>query len=99
MRKCFTVYRTWDYYETAFLLKTLVDKMASWGSIGQPLSSGLEISKRKRDGDEPRKRKKAEEAPKGAKQKFQQILSQTSEEFFSSFDGMEKQVGIIFSRQ
>ena len=52
MRKCFTVYRTWDYYETAFLLKTLVDKMASWGSIGPPLSSGLEISKRKRDGDE-----------------------------------------------
>ena len=52
MRKRFTVHRSWDYYETAFLLKTLVDKMASWGSIGPTLSSGLEMSKRKRDGDE-----------------------------------------------
>ena len=51
MRKGFTVYRTWDVYETAFLLKLLVDKMACWGSSCPQISSGLVLSKRKRDAD------------------------------------------------
>jgi ERCC4-type nuclease len=51
MRKGFTVYRTWDHYETAYLLKALIDKMANWAG-GPPTSSGLVLSKRKRDGDE-----------------------------------------------
>jgi ERCC4-type nuclease len=51
MRKGFTVYRTWDYWETAFLLKQLVEKMACWGSSVPPITSGLVQSKRKRDAD------------------------------------------------
>ena len=50
MREGFTVHRTWDYYETACLIKALIDKMANCG--GPPTSSGLVLSKRKRDGDE-----------------------------------------------
>ena len=49
MRKGFTVYRTWDHYETAFLLQLLIDKMLCWGSGTPPVSSGIVMSKRKRD--------------------------------------------------
>ena len=51
MREGFTVHRTWDYYETACLIKALINKMANCGG-GPPTSSGLVLSKRKRDGDE-----------------------------------------------
>ena len=46
-----TVHRTWDYHETACLLKALLVKMANWGG-GPPTTSGLILSKRKREGDE-----------------------------------------------
>ena len=35
-----TVHRTWDYHETACLLKALLVKMANWGG-GPPTTSGL----------------------------------------------------------
>ena len=50
MRKRFTVYRTADVWESALLLKTLVEKMRCWGN-SPPISSGLVVSKRKRDAD------------------------------------------------
>ena len=51
MRKGFTVYRTVDVYESALLLKTLLEKMRCWSSSSPPVSSGLILSKRKRDND------------------------------------------------
>ena len=47
----FTAHRTWDHHETACLIKALIVKMANWGG-GPPSSTGLILSKRKRDGDE-----------------------------------------------
>ena len=46
-----TVHRTWDHHETACLIQALIVKMANWGG-GPPSSTGLILSKRKRDGDE-----------------------------------------------
>ncbi len=50
MRKGFTVYRTVDVWESALLLKTLTEKMRCW-SGSSPVSSGIMLSKRKRDAD------------------------------------------------
>ena len=52
MRRLCTVYRCYDHYETAILLKALIDKMANFGGGLPPSTSGLMLSKRKRDGDE-----------------------------------------------
>ena len=49
--KSFAVYRTWDVFETASLLKMLQSKMKNWSS-GMPFGSGLMTSKRKRDADD-----------------------------------------------
>jgi len=50
LRKGCAVYRTFDVWETAFLIKSLAHKMEVW-SVAQPISQGLAISKRKRDSD------------------------------------------------
>ena len=46
-----TAYRTWDHRETACLISALIDEMANWGG-GPPTSTGLILSKLKREGDE-----------------------------------------------
>ena len=50
LRKGCAVYRTFDVWETAFLIKSLAHKMEAW-SVAQPITQGLAISKRKRDSD------------------------------------------------